>query len=193
VLPLAVKAYRKKYPDVWTSLLPFNNYDLREKLVQRQIDVAISRAALQDSAFKSRLMFSEPLVLVVPADFAGGDGEIAELETLGDCRFIQYPEFPRPSLSDRIYELCAAQGLEVRHRGFTQDVHTALSLVAAGEGVSIVPASVGAQGWRGVRQLKMVPEIGATELYLNHRLDDRGPHPHNFIKIAYSVSRQRAE
>lgn len=189
-LPLAVRAFRERYPNVWTSLLPFNNFDLRESLVQRQIDVAISRSQLNDSAFRSRVMHSERLVLAVPEDFAvKAVGGVCP-DDLSDCRFIQYPEFPRPSLADNIFDLCAARGFVVRKKGFTQDVHTALSLVAAGDGVSIVPASVGVQGRRGIRILKLKPDLGTTELYLNHRLDDRGPHANNFIRIAQCVSRR---
>lgn len=87
--PLAVQAYRKTYPDVWTNLLPLNNQDLLKKLVQRQVDVAISRSDLKDSSFKSRMMFREPLVLVVP-EASGSDAKATvSLDTLGGQRFTQ--------------------------------------------------------------------------------------------------------
>ncbi|QEW23665.1 Ben and cat operon transcriptional regulator (plasmid) [Marinibacterium anthonyi] len=192
-LPLAVRDFREKYPDVWTSLLPMNNYDLREALVQRQIDVAISRSKLTDSAFRSRLFHSEDMNLVVPKAFSPPTNNVVRLEDLSDCRFIQYPEFPRPSLADQIFNLCAEHGFEVRRKGFTQDIHTALSLVAAGDGVSIVPASIGVHCWPGLRALTIEPDLGVTELYLNSRLDDQGPHANNFIKSALSVSRRLGE
>lgn len=130
---------------------------------------------------------------MAPKAFSIPTDNFVRLEDLSDCRFIQYPEFPRPSLADQIFDLCAEQGFEVRRKDYTQDIHTALSLVAAGNGVSIVPASNGVHCWRGLRALTIEPDLGVTKLYLNSRLDDQEPHSNNFVKIAQSVSRRLGE
>ena len=190
ILPNVIKAFRAEWPDVMLSLIPLNNHLLRRTLIRREIDVAISRPSLKDAEFVSRKLQEEPLVLAVPETFAGGDGGWIALGEVQDRNFIQYPEFPRPTLADYIFELCKAKGYEIGKQSFTQDVHTALSLVAIGEGLSIVPRSVGAHARDGVRVLRIEPDLGTTELYVNYRVDEQGVHVHNFAKVATSVARK---
>jgi DNA-binding transcriptional LysR family regulator len=69
------------------------------------------------------------------------------------------------------------------------DLQTALSLVAVGEGVCIVPESVSSAPRKGMKFLNIEPEIARTELSVSYRLDDQGVHVKNFVNVAQKVSR----
>ena len=104
--------------------------------------------------------------------------------------FILYPEFPRPSYADFVLNLIEQQGLEAKSRVFTMDLQTALSLVAIGEGMCIVPESVSTAPRNGIHFHRLDPELGTTALSINHRVDDQGVHVHKFTKIAQEVARK---
>ena len=70
------------------------------------------------------------------------------------------------------------------------DLQTALSLVAIGEGICVLPESVGSAQRNGIRWLPILPEIARTALSINHRIDEQGIHVHNFIAIAQRVARR---
>ena len=70
------------------------------------------------------------------------------------------------------------------------DLQTALSLVAIGEGVCVVPSSVGSAPRNGIKFLRIEPEIARTSLSVNYRVDEQGVHVQNFIKVAQSVARE---
>jgi DNA-binding transcriptional LysR family regulator len=69
-------------------------------------------------------------------------------------------------------------------------LQTALSLVAIGEGVCIVPESVGTAQRNGIKYLRIEPEIARTALSINYRLDEQGVHVRNFIAVAQRVARR---
>lgn len=190
ILPTIIKSFRANRPDVTLTLTPMNNAQLYRRLISREIDVAFARPALGDAEFRTVELGAEPLIAAAPDTVATRRPGWIELDELKEPSFILYPEFPRPSYADLVLESCAAHGLRVEKKLFTMDLQTALSLVAIGEGVCIVPASVGSAARNGVRFLEISPGIGETSLALNYRLDEQGPHVQAFVQIAQSVARK---
>lgn len=189
LLPNIIKSFRANHPDVTLTLTPMNNAQLYRRLIGREIDVAFARPALSDAEFRTIHLGDEPLVAATPDTVATASPSVITADELSGQNFILYPEYPRPSYADLVLESCASQGIAVERRLFTMDLQTALSLVAIGEGVCIVPASVGSAARNGVRFNRIAPEIGRTSLSLNYRLDEQGPHVQALVRIAQSVAR----
>ncbi|SLN13204.1 HTH-type transcriptional regulator BenM [Roseovarius gaetbuli] len=190
IFPNIIKSFRAAYPSVNMNLIPMNNAQLHRQLVSRMIDVAFARPALSDPEFAVKKLLEEDLILALPDTLDTGSRRIADLRRLATHNLILYPEYPRPSYADLVLKACQDAGFEVPMRIFTMDLHTALSLVAIGEGVCIVPASVGSAPRNGIKFLKIEPEIARTALSINYRLDEQGVHVQNFVKIAQSVARK---
>lgn len=190
MLPTIIKSFRRSYPDVTLTLIPMNTAQLHRALVRREIDIAFARPALSDREFLTRKLGEEPLALAAPDTFETRRPGTVDLDELQDTAVILYPEFPRPSYADFVLQNCAAKGLEVGERIFTMDLQTALSLVAIGEGVCIVPASVSSARRNGIRYLRIDPPLAMTELSVSSRLDDQGVHVRNFVTVAQKVARR---
>lgn len=190
MLPNIIKSFRANFPEVNLSLIPMNNAQLHRALVSREIDVAFARPALTDSEFVTRKLGEEALVLALPDTVDTGNRTVINLNDLAAQNFVLYPEYPRPSFADFVLNSCAEQGVEIASRVFTMDLQTALSLVAIGEGVCIVPASVASGTRNGLRFCKIEQPLAQTELSVNYRLDEQGIHVRNFVQLAQSVSRK---
>ncbi|WP_299409938.1 LysR family transcriptional regulator [uncultured Roseobacter sp.] len=190
ILPNIIKSYRANYPQVNLSLIPMNNAGLHRALVSRELDIAFARPALKDSEFVTRPLIEEPLIAAVPDTHPLDSGKKLDLSSLGEPNLILYPEFPRPSYADVVLDFCEQQGINTSRRVWTMDLQTALSLVAIGEGICIVPKSVGTSQRNGLRYHQIEPVLGHTSLSVNYRLDEQGLHIQNFIRIAQSVSRK---
>jgi DNA-binding transcriptional LysR family regulator len=190
LLPTIVKSYRAHYPEVNLGLFPMNNARLHRALVRREIDVAFARPALVDSEFQTRFLTEEALLAAVPDMFQPGPGDRFDPGSARGQNIILYPEFPRPSYADFVMSNLESKGFTEFKRVFTMDLQTALSLVAIGEGVCIVPASVATGKRNGIRFLTIEPELDKTALSVSHRLDEQGVHVKNFIKIAQTVARK---
>ncbi|WP_305969203.1 MULTISPECIES: LysR family transcriptional regulator [unclassified Mameliella] len=190
ILPNIIKSYRAHFPEVSLTLSPMNNAQLHRSLVQREIDIAFARPELGDAEFVTRHLQTEALIAAVPDTLTTRLSQTISLEEIAPHAVILYPEYPRPSYADLVLDGCAAQGLEITNRIFTMDLQTALSLVAIGEGICIVPASVGSAARNGLRYCIIEPSIGDTALSLNHRVDEQGQHVQAFVRIAQSVARK---
>ncbi len=190
VLPNIIKSFRANYPEVNLSLIPMNNAQLHRSLVARELDIAFARPALKDSEFVTRRLIEEPLIAAVPDTHPLASGDKLDLSSIEKPNLILYPEYPRPSYADLVLGLCADLGIDTSRRVWTMDLQTALSLVAIGEGICIVPASVGTSQRNGLRFHSIAPALGHTALSVNYRLDEQGLHIQNFIRIAQSVSRK---
>ncbi len=192
ILPNIIKAFRAANPNVSLSLMPMNNADLHKALIRREVDVAFARPTLEDPEFVTRKLIDEPLIVAAPDTLEVPEGGKIDLSQFVNENFILYPEFPRPCYADFVLGLCNNAGIEVKNRVFTMDLQTSLSLVAIGEGICIVPASVGSAPRNGIRFYDIDPELGTTTLSINHRVDEQGVHVHKFTKIAQDVPRKAA-
>jgi LysR family transcriptional regulator, benzoate and cis,cis-muconate-responsive activator of ben and cat genes len=189
VLPNVLKSFRASYPEVNLSLIPMNNAQLHRSLIRRDIDIAIARPTLQDAEIFSRNIEDELLMLAVPDTLDLPAGPV-DLRSLHGESFVLYPEFPRPSFADFVISACAEQGFTVQRRLFTMDFQTAIALVSVGEGVAIVPASVGSVQRKGVRYHEISKLTARTGVSVNHRIDEQGVHARNFTAIAQKVARK---
>jgi LysR family transcriptional regulator, benzoate and cis,cis-muconate-responsive activator of ben and cat genes len=89
-----------------------------------------------------------------------------------------------------VLNICAGLGIEMTRRVFTMDFQTAIALVSVGEGVAIVPQSVGSVQRTGVRFHEITNPLAQTGVSVNHRLDEQGVHVRNFVAIAQKVARK---
>ena len=156
------------------------------------IDVESGRTGLGVTEFVTKKLMDEDLILAAPDAMEFEVGKPVDLGCLATHNLILYPEYPRPSFADVVLKACQDAGFKVPRRVFTMDLQTALSLVAIGEGMCIVPASVGSAPRHEIKFLKLDPSFARTALSINYRLDEQGVHVQNFVKIAQSVARKRS-
>lgn len=190
ILPNIIRSYRANYPDVNLSLIPMNNAALHRALVSRELDLVFARPTLKDPEFLSKHLVEEKLILALPDIVDTGTRTVARLERLMTHYLILYPERPRPSYADMVLKAVEDAGFEAPLRIWCMDLQTALSLVAVGEGVCIVPESVANAPRKGMKFLNIEPEIARTELSINYRFDEQGVHVKNFVSIAQKVARK---
>lgn len=190
ILPNIIKSYRANFPEVNLSLIPMNNAQLHRGLVSRELDVAFARPALKDPEFLTKELMEEKLILALPDSIDTAGRSVARLERLETHHLILYPEFPRPSYADFVLSACEQAGFTAPLRVWCMDLQTALSLVAVGEGVCIVPESVSSAPRKGMKFLRIEPEIARTALSVNYRLDEQGIHVQHFVRIAQKVARK---
>ena len=183
LLPHLVKSFRRHYPEVDLSLWAMSNAQQHRALIRREIDIGIARPHIDDPEIKSVSFQEEPLVVAACDNFELGTPQPVSLAAMRDVTFVLYPEQPRPSFADAILDLCRSEGFEPR-RVFCMDYQTAISLVSVGEGVSVVPQSVGKSGYQGVQFAPLANSKAMTGLSINYRTDNREKHIIRFLEVA---------
>lgn len=142
-LPDLVRRFRAAYPELRVELIELTTLEQIEALKDRRIDVGFGRLPVDDPSVHREVLCKEPLIVAVPIGHPLlARPNLPRLENLVDEPLILYPRQPRPSYADQVLELYRARGLDPRHVQEVRDVQIALGLVAAGEGICIVPEAL---------------------------------------------------
>ncbi|HWG05788.1 MAG TPA: LysR family transcriptional regulator, partial [Beijerinckiaceae bacterium] len=139
-----LRQFRETLPGVSLELEEGGTGELVEALVQGRLDAAFVRSSVgRMSAISVETVLDEPMVVTLPTGhrFAANDGALA-LADLSEEPFILYRRRAGPGLYDAILAACHAAGFSPHVAQEAPRLTATLSLVAAGLGVSIVPASM---------------------------------------------------
>lgn len=150
LLPRLLLAFRKAFPDVELDLDgPHPSGELRDKLLDGQLDVALCFLPLSDPEIESRDYADIDFVLVMPSDHRLAQNADIDLSAFSNEPFVAYPGGKGYLLRDTMDAQCARAGFEPRVVRESTNSQVLMCLVAAGVGVSIVP-----------RELQYQEEIG---------------------------------
>ncbi|SOZ34898.1 LysR family transcriptional regulator [Cupriavidus neocaledonicus] len=142
VLPELIRELRGSAQQVEVGLAEMITVEQVEALKSGRIDLGFGRIAIKDPAIRQEVVMTEPLVAAVAASQPAPDRVTLTPQNLATRPFILYPARPRPSYADHLLSLFHAQGLQLRVAQEANELQTALGLVAAGIGITLVPASI---------------------------------------------------
>lgn len=140
----AIRTFGETVPDVALALEEGGSLELTEALATGRLDAAFLRATVgRKPGLAVEALMEEPMLAAVPAQhrLAAAGGPI-RLTDLSDETFILYRRPSGPGLYDAIIAACSAAGFSPRIGQEAARLPSILSLVAAGLGVSIIPASM---------------------------------------------------
>jgi LysR family transcriptional regulator, benzoate and cis,cis-muconate-responsive activator of ben and cat genes len=142
-LPSIIRRFKTDFPDVEVGLSEMITLQQQEALLARRIDVGFGRLELgEHPEIERRTIYNEPLVLAVPREHDLRNASTVWLEQVAKEPFILYPSKPRPSFADQVLDLFTRHKLKPKVVLEANEIQTALGLVAANIGVTLVPQSV---------------------------------------------------
>jgi len=138
------------------------------------IDIGFGRIRFHDADLERLTLREEQLVAAFPSDHpkARRRGAVALAELEGDA-LIVYPVSPRPSFADEVLKLLSEYGINPGMITEARDIQTALGMVAAGAGVSIIPAAAQRQRPDDVRYRIVADDRAVSPVILSYRRRDR--------------------
>jgi LysR family transcriptional regulator, benzoate and cis,cis-muconate-responsive activator of ben and cat genes len=142
-LPSVIRRFKADFPDVEVGLSEMITLQQQEALLARRIDVGFGRLELGvHPDIERRTILNEPLVLAVPKEHHLRNASTVWLDQVAKEPFILYPSKPRPSFADQVLDLFTRHKLKPKVVLEANEIQTALGLVAANIGVTLVPQSV---------------------------------------------------
>ncbi|XAS74471.1 LysR substrate-binding domain-containing protein [Micrococcaceae bacterium Sec5.1] len=141
-IPEAIRAFRQQRPRVELILSPLTSGEQIEQLLDGDLDIGLIRDPGEVPGLTMELVGTEDLVAVLPeAHPLALQEEIRPADLEGEP-MILFPYRLMPGFVTRVHRLF--DGLETSPQVVQQTIHqeTVLGLVAAGLGISILPASV---------------------------------------------------
>ncbi len=143
LLPKIIRRFRQENGAVELSLHEMSTMDQIQALKEGRIDVGFGRIRLEDPSIRRVVLREERMIVALPIGHPLIDAKpVLALTDLVSETLIIFPKAPRPSYADQVLAAFHDRSLKPAHLYETRELQIALGLVAAGEGISIVPSSV---------------------------------------------------
>lgn len=172
LIPRLVRLFRRSSPNVAVSIEENGAEDLLLGLSQEVLDIAFTRSAITlPPGITATQIDEEPMVVALPNNHplkAKAEKGIA-LAELANEPFILYRRPGGPGLYDAILVACRDAGFSPRIAQEALRLPSTLNFVAAGLGVSIVPASLRSSKVEGAVFGGLSNTDLKAPLYLMHR------------------------
>lgn len=184
IVPGIVVGFRKKYPQVSFDLTNVRTSTQVKSLLNRSIDIGFLRLPLSNDELKITTIHREPFVVVLPQDHVLAKARQMRIAELRNEKFIAYGRRWAPGFYDSIVRLCHAAGFTPNIVQETGEMYTAISLVAAGSGIAILPQSVVLAQSKNVVIKKLPLSVAISEIAIAVRKDDSSPLTEAFVTMA---------
>ena len=191
-LPVLLSRLRVLCPDVELTLYEMNAAEQMQALLGKQITVGLARPSLADAALTVETVLREPMIAALPETHPLAAQESLLLAELASEPFVLSPQGPKPNYADAVLALCAQAGFVPQVVQEAREMPTILSLVAAGLGVTLTPASARNLRRRGLIYRPLRDPEAMTELTVAYRRGDPSPPLARFLEIARSYVPQQA-
>jgi DNA-binding transcriptional LysR family regulator len=188
LLPDMIRRYRERHPEVEVTLEEMTTIEQLKALREGRIDVGFGRLKSEDPSIRRILLREERMVVALSpghrlAEREGG----ARLMELIHEPLLVYPKAPRPSFADQVLAAFNEANLTPDHVTEVRELQIAMGLVAAGQGIAIVPESVQGMHHRNVVYRKLEDKHAFSPILFSVRHMDRSPELQNMLAAVYSV------
>ncbi|WP_213875758.1 LysR substrate-binding domain-containing protein [Pseudomonas sp. dw_358] len=145
-----------------------------EALKSGRIDIGFGRLLFDDTAIIQKVLREDPLVAALPTGHPLLAAP-ATLQQLAAEPFVLYPGSPRPSYADHVLGVFAKVGLNIQVVQTVNELQTAIGLVAAGIGITLVPASVQRLHRDDIGYTPLLDSSATSPIVVSYRAGDGSP------------------
>ncbi len=195
-VPFVIRAFRVSYPKVSLALDECLRTEAIERLRNGQMEVCFLRSSRNEAPeLVVQPILEEPMVVALPSHHRlARHSAPLQLKQLASEPFIIYARQLGPAFFEATMAACLAAGFAPRLGQEAPRITSALSLVAVGLGVSLVPGCMQRMTMAGIvyRPLKGAVQAKAV-LTLASRRGDRSPVVRNFVHLVRQAAPHLAD
>lgn len=192
LLPNIIAQLKQRLPELDIQLKDIPSYQQIDALKSGDIDVGFGRFAQRDDWVRQILLRHERYVAALPATQTLDSEQPIKLTQLMDNRLILYHQTHLPTdsmdgVTEPLLYLFDKYGAKPNATTTVSDLQVALGLVAAGEGITLVPDSLKTLRSEQVRYLPLLHEDATSPIYLNTLVQITHPHLNDLLETIYQV------
>ncbi|HAT29496.1 MAG TPA: LysR family transcriptional regulator, partial [Janthinobacterium sp.] len=172
-----INHYRRQFPLVTLTLHEMSTLHQIDAIGQRGLDLGFVRPPEVEipAGISLLTLRQDPLLLILPQDHPLAAKTQVAIRDLDGQPFVMYPKDAGTGIYPQIFRLCAAAGFVPRVAQEAGEASTIIGLVAAGCGISVLPASFDHIHMDGVCYRPLADPTASTTLLLAQRKGERAP------------------
>jgi DNA-binding transcriptional LysR family regulator len=182
-LPRLIRRFRASFPDVRLELREMPSAPQVDALRSGELDIGFVRQPSPDSALHLEPVMREPLLIAVSKSHRLAKRTRLTLHDLAQEDFVLFPREVAPGLHAQVMALCRNAGFTPRVVQESRELYTTVSLVEAGVGVTIIPASVRKMGWTRVSYRTLTSRLAETHVAVAWRVGNDRPVVQSFLQV----------
>ena len=171
-VPWFLRRFRSAWPEADFELRTMSSDEQARALVDGDIDLGVARTVPVRPAVDSAVLGHDRLMLAVPADHAVAGQRTVSLRRLVQETFVGFSRTSSPSLHAELRSLLGGHGVGYDPAIEATEYTTIVGLVAAGEGVALVPAGVRRLQLPNVAYVKVADADARVALVRLSRIDE---------------------
>jgi DNA-binding transcriptional LysR family regulator len=184
LLPMMLRVYRERFPDVEVALRELTTQEQLRALEREYIQVGLLRLPISAPMVNVEVVRREPIVCVLPEQHALAMRERIAVSLLAEEPFVLQSSQRGGGYYAQLMKLCLASGFSPNVIQEVTEMHTIVSLVAAGMGVSLVPLSAQNIRSQGVVYRELEGTATLTEMAVAWPRASRSAIVQNFLTVA---------
>ncbi|MDQ7735673.1 LysR family transcriptional regulator [Halomonas sp. SpR1] len=196
LLPSVIKSYREEHPEVHLDLVEVLSEYQEEKLRQHRIDIGISRFIgmfEQHADMHYDVIINDPFMVALPIDHPLAKRDAFSIGAFDQLPFILYPKDTRSPFGQKILNYLEERGVRPAVVHDAIEIHTALALVGAGLGGTLVSGSITANNRSDVVFLPVDDIDISTTLVAVTRKGEMNPLLEGFIHMLISKAEEEIQ
>jgi DNA-binding transcriptional LysR family regulator len=192
IMPPLVKRFREKYEHVEIDLRNVLTRDQFTQIQERKLDVGFLRVPFPTPPeVRTRVIHREPFVLLLPASHPLAQKEDLKLTDCQGADFVMYTRKMAPGFHDQIMNILHRNGLTPHVVQEASEMYTLISLVAAGLGLTIAPASIMLHRAGNVVARDLPEETTQSEIAIAWNRENISATTQLFLQMAFEGSRSK--
>jgi DNA-binding transcriptional LysR family regulator len=185
-----LREYRERWPGVWMTLDETSTPELAERIRTQSLDLAFVRPLLDETpGLATEHLFDEPVLLALPKGHPLARKRSISLAALSLEPFVMFSRPVGAGLYDQIIRACHRAGFSPRVTQEAAQVTSIVNLVAAGLGISLVPASMQKIHSEGIVYRSLESDAPVAQMSLIHRRGDNAAPVRNLRALAVSLAK----
>ena len=184
VLPALLRRFREAVPDARVTLTELATTEQVTAIADGTMDAGLVRMPISSTDVATRPLVEEPLVIALPDFHPLAHRHRLPLAALADQPFVLFGRQLNPLFHDEVISACHDAGFSPDVVQEAGEMPTIVSLVAAGLGVSLVPASMERLRTDGVVYIPLQGRGVRITIALAWRREHPSPLVSNLIRVA---------
>jgi DNA-binding transcriptional LysR family regulator len=189
-LPQLVAGYRRAFPGVNVALHEMTPAAQLTALRDRRLDISFSRTPVLDEHLAAELAWEDPVVAALPRGHRLVARRKLALKDLASEEFVLL-RLDSSAFAAYLNQCCVDAGFMPRASQYVVESQAMPSLVAAGLGVALVPASLASVHRRGVEYRALAGVAPRADVYALSRRDDPSATVRGFLDKAREILSMR--
>jgi DNA-binding transcriptional LysR family regulator len=184
LLPTLLRRFRERYPEASVVPAELSTTEQIAAIKRGGLDAGLVRLPVESHEVATLRLVEEPIVIALPDFHPLATKRRLPLVALADEPFVMWGRRLNPPFHDEVIAACHEAGFSPNVVQEAGEMPTIVSLVAAGLGVSLVPASMELVRSEGVAYLPVQGKGVRIALALAWRRDHPSPLVRNLVSVA---------